>query len=101
MDSSKDRSHSRSRALGQILDAKVLARSCGKEDAIVLTALRLAGWKRTKRLRKRHEALLFERMRIKKEMENIWKGFAKSKGNLDVGKILSIEQVCKSVHRSV
>jgi hypothetical protein len=46
-----------------------------EEDLIVLTSLRLAGGKQKKRLRKRHEELLFERLRIQKEIENIWKQF--------------------------
>jgi hypothetical protein len=46
-----------------------------EEDLIVLTSLRLAGGIQKKRLRKRHEQLLFERLRIQKEIENIWKQF--------------------------
>ena len=53
--------------------------SAAEEDLIVLTSLRLAGREQRKRLRERHEQLLFERLRIQKEIENIWK-------QLEVGK---------------
>jgi hypothetical protein len=46
-----------------------------EEDLIVLTSLRLAGGIQKKRLRKRHEQLLFERLGFQKEIENIWKQF--------------------------
>ena len=50
-----------------------------EEDLIVLTSLRLAAGKQRRRLRKRHEQLLFERLRIQKEIENIWKEFGVTK----------------------
>jgi len=44
-----------------------------EEDLIVLTSLRLAGRKQAKRLSRRHEELLYERLRISKEIINIWR----------------------------
>ena len=62
-------------SLEQTSDAELLARAADDEDLIVLTSLRLAGGIQKKRLRKRHEQLLFERLRIQKEIENVLKQF--------------------------
>jgi hypothetical protein len=51
------------------------------EDEIVLNSLSLAGRKSAKRLSKRHEELVHERLRISREIEKIWETWEETKKN--------------------
>ncbi|MFI5419712.1 MAG: hypothetical protein ACHQ1H_01965 [Nitrososphaerales archaeon] len=52
-----------------------------EDDEIVLTYLRLAGGKEARRLQKRHEELLHQRLHIRQEMNGIWEIWETGKKN--------------------